>query len=147
MLGRTVLLVEDSVDDEVLILRAFKKHNQRDQMVVVRDGQEALDYLLGTGTYAGRGTVALPAVVFLDLKMPKIGGLEVLRRLRGNRLTRLMPVVILSSSNEERDLLDGYSLGANGYVRKPIDYRELTEAIRQLSQYWLSLNEPPPAGR
>jgi two-component system response regulator len=137
MQNRSVLLVEDNPDDESLTLRAFRKHNITD-IVIKRDGAEALDYLLGSG--------ALPAVVLLDLKLPKVEGLEVLRQLRASGRTRILPVVILTSSREERDLLESYSRGANSYIRKPVDFVEFTEAVRQLSVYWLELNEPPPIG-
>jgi CheY-like chemotaxis protein len=144
MPDKIILLVEDNPDDEALTLRALKKNNIRNEIVVARDGVEALDYLFGTGPYAGRGVHDLPQVVLLDLKLPKVDGLEVLRRLRADPRTRLLPVVILTSSKEERDLVNGYSLGANSYVRKPVDFAEFTEAIRQLGLYWLILNEPPP---
>jgi CheY-like chemotaxis protein len=144
MPDKIILLVEDNPDDEALTLRALKKNNIRNEIVVARDGVEALDYLFGTGPYAGRGGHDLPQVVLLDLKLPKVDGLEVLRRLRADPRTRLLPVVILTSSKEERDLVNGYSLGANSYVRKPVDFAEFTEAIRQLGLYWLILNEPPP---
>jgi two-component system response regulator len=141
---KSILLVEDNPDDEVLTRRAFEKNNVGNDLVVVRDGAEALDYLFGTGDYAGRDLSRQPQVVLLDLKLPKIDGLEVLRRLRADERTRMLPVVILTSSNEERDLVNGYSLGANSYVRKPVDFSDFTEAARQLGLYWLLLNEPPP---
>jgi len=131
-----ILLVEDNPDDEALTRRALQKNNVTNEMVVAHDGQEALDYLFGAGR--------LPQLILLDLKLPKIDGLEVLRRLRAEERTRLLPVVILTSSNEERDLVTSYSLGANSYVRKPVDFKEFTEAARQLGVYWLLLNEPPP---
>jgi two-component system response regulator len=131
-----ILLVEDNPDDEVLTRRALEKHSLRIDLVVARDGQEALDYLFGGGR--------LPHLILLDLKLPKIDGLEMLRRLRSDERTKLLPVVVLTSSNEERDLVGSYSLGANSYVRKPVDFNEFTEAARQLGLYWLLLNEPPP---
>jgi two-component system response regulator len=144
MLSRTILLVEDNPDDEALTLRALKKNNITNEVVVARDGAEALDYLFGTGAYAGRDTNIQPQVTLLDLKLPKIDGLEVLRRLRTDERTRLLPIVILTSSNEEQDRLRGYGLGANSYVRKPVDFDQFIEAVRQLGLYWLLLNERPP---
>jgi two-component system, response regulator len=141
---KSILLVEDNPDDEALTRRAFQKNNVGNELVVVRDGAEALDYLFGTGPYGDRDLSRQPQVVLLDLKLPKIDGLEVLRRLRADERTRMLPVVILTSSNEERDLVSGYSLGANSYVRKPVDFSDFTEAARQLGLYWLLLNEPPP---
>lgn len=140
----TILLVEDNGDDEALSLRAFERNHIRNPIVCVRDGQEALDWLFGTGAHAGRDPLDRPAVVLLDLKLPKVDGLEVLRRIRGNPATRLTPVVILTSSSEDRDRLEGYSLGANSYIRKPVDFPEFVEAVRQLGLYWLVLNQPPP---
>jgi len=134
-----ILLVEDNADDEALTRRALLKGNLKNELVVARDGQEALDYLFGGGR--------LPHLILLDPKLPKIDGLEVLRRLRADERTKLLPVVILTSSNEERDLISGYSLGANSYVRKPVDFTEFTEATRQLGLYWLLLNEPVPLPR
>jgi two-component system, response regulator len=142
-----ILLVEDNPDDEALTLRAFRKNNVTNEVVVARDGAEALDYLFGSGAYANRDTSLLPQVVILDLKLPKIDGLEVLRRLRAAPQTKLLPVVILTSSNEERDRLQGYDLGANSYVRKPVDFAEFVDAVRQLGLYWLLLNERPPDRR
>jgi two-component system response regulator len=144
MNDKIILLVEDNPDDEALTLRALQKNNIRNAVVVAHDGVEALDYLFGTGTRAGRGPALVPQLILLDLKLPRIDGLEVLRRLRGDPATRLLPVVILTSSKEERDLVSSYSLGANSYVRKPVDFAEFTEAIRQLGLYWLILNEAPP---
>jgi two-component system response regulator len=144
MASSPILLVEDNPDDEALTLRAFRKNNVTNEVVVARDGAEALDYLFGTGQYASRDVTTMPQVVILDLKLPKIDGLEVLRRLRAAPQTRLLPVVILTSSNEERDRLEGYGLGANSYVRKPVDFAEFVDAVRQLGLYWLLLNERPP---
>ena len=141
----SILLVEDNADDEALTLRALKKNNITNEVVVARDGAEALDYLFGTGVHKGRDTSILPQVVLLDLKLPKIDGLEVLERLRAHKRTKLLPVVILTSSNEEQDLLRGYDLGANSYVRKPVDFAQFIEAVRNLGLYWLLLNERPPA--
>ncbi len=140
----TILLVEDNPDDEALTLRAFQKNNIRNDVVIARDGVEALEYIFGTGAHAGRAPEETPAVILLDLKLPKIDGLEVLRRLRSDQRTRLTPVVILTSSKEEQDLIRSYSLGANSYVRKPVDFNEFMEAVRQLGMYWLVLNEPAP---
>jgi two-component system response regulator len=147
MASNAILLVEDNPDDEALTLRAFRKNNVTNEVVVTRDGAQALDYLFGTGAYASRDITLLPQVVILDLKLPKIDGLEVLRRLRASPQTKLLPVVILTSSNEERDLLEGYGLGANSYVRKPVDFSQFLDAVRQLGLYWLLLNERPPAWR
>ena len=143
---KTILLVEDNPDDEALTLRALKKNNILNEVVVARDGAEALDYLFGTGAYSGRDLSLQPTLVLLDLKLPKIDGLEVLKRLRADRRTRLQPVVILTSSNEERDVIAGYSLGANSYIRKPVDFEQFMEAVRQLGLYWLVLNIAPPRG-
>ncbi len=138
-----ILLVEDNPDDVELTLRAFKKSHFAAEVAVVSDGEEALDYLFGRGTYAERDP-SVPQVVLLDLNLPKVGGLEVLRRMRAHPRTRLIPVVILTSSTEEQDLLQGYGNGANSYVRKPVDFASFVEATRQLGLYWLLLNEPPP---
>jgi len=139
-----ILLVEDNPDDEALTLRALKKNNITNEVVVVRDGAEALDYFFATGSFAGRDTSELPQVTLLDLKLPKVDGLEVLRRLRADERTKLAPIVILTSSNEEQDRLKGYGLGANSYVRKPVDFDQFINAVRQLGLYWLLLNERPP---
>ena len=147
MENRSILLVEDNPDDEALTLRALKKNNIKNEVVVAHDGAEALEYLFGTGKYAGRNTDVLPQVVLLDLKLPKVEGLEVLRRVRADKRTKLLPVVILTSSNEEQDRIDGYGLGANSYVRKPVDFTQFMEAALQLGLYWLILNEAPPARR
>lgn len=141
----TILLVEDNRDDEALSMRAFNRNKIRNPIVCVRDGQEALDWLFGEGAYAGRNPAEMPAVVLLDLKLPKVDGLEVLRRVRANPMTKLTPIVILTSSREDRDRLEGYSFGANSYIQKPVDFEQFVEAIRQLGLYWLVLNEPPPA--
>lgn len=144
MSDRAILLVEDNPDDEVLTLDALDANHVGNTVVVARNGVEALDYLFGDGAYAGRNTLDLPAVVLLDLKLPKIDGLEVLRRIRADKRTQLLPVVILTSSNEEEDRLKGYSLGANSYVRKPVDFDEFIRAAGQLGLYWLLLNQTPP---
>lgn len=140
---RIILLVEDNPDDEELTKRAFRQNSISNPIVVARDGIEALDLLFGTGAYAGRGRL-LPQVVLLDLNLPRVDGLEVLRRVRADEKTRLLPVVILTSSTEERDVIAGYNLGANAYVRKPVDYVQFVEAAKQLGLFWLLLNEAPP---
>ena len=145
-MDKVILIVEDNADDEALTLRALRRANVGNEIVVRRDGAEALDYLLGTGAGAGKAPDTLPQVVLLDLKLPKIDGLEVLRRIRADGRTRLLPVVILTSSNEERDRIEGYRLGANSYVRKPVEFGAFVEAVRTLGLYWLLLNEPLPAG-
>jgi len=145
--NKVILLVEDNPDDEALTLRALKKNNIKNEVVVARDGAEALEFLFGTGKYAGRNTDVIPQVVLLDLKLPKVEGLEVLRQVRADKRTKLLPVVILTSSNEEQDRIQGYGLGANSYVRKPVDFSQFLEAARQLGLYWLVLNEAPPARR
>ena len=144
MRSRDILLVEDNPDDEVLMLRALRKSNVVNQIIVVRDGAEALDYLFGEGEFAGRDTSVKPAVVLLDLRLPKIDGLEVLRRIRADERTRLLRVVILTSSDEERDIVNSYDLGANSYVRKPVDFGQFATAVQQLGLYWLLLNEAAP---
>jgi two-component system response regulator len=143
----TILLVEDNPDDVALTLRALKRNNIKNEVVVAHDGVEALDYVFGTGAHAGRDVQDSPAVVLLDLKLPKLDGLEVLRHLRADDRTRLLPVVILTSSKEEQDLVAGYREGANSYVRKPIDFDQFIEAVRHLGLYWLLLNEAPPPRR
>jgi two-component system response regulator len=139
-----VLLVEDNQRDEELILRALRKHNIRNEVIVMRDGAEALDYLFATGPHAGRNKADQPTVVLLDLKLPKIDGLEVLRRIRADERTKLLPVVVLTSSKEDKDRVAGYAYGANSFVRKPIEFAEFSDAIGQVGLYWLLLNEPPP---
>ncbi len=141
---RVILLVEDNPDDEALTIRALRKANVMNRVVVAHDGVEALEYLLGQGSDDDR---AMPQVVLLDLKLPRVDGLEVLRRVRADERTRMLPVVILTSSNEEEDRIAGYRLGANSYVRKPVEFGQFAEAVRQLGLYWLLLNEPPPTGR
>ena len=143
MQEKIVLLVEDNPDDEALTLRALRRHNLANEIVVARDGQEALDFLFGEGEYAGRDASVLPQVILLDLKLPKVDGLQVLERLRGDQRTRLVPVVVLTSSSEEQDMVRSYDLGANSYVRKPVDFEQFLEAARQLGLYWLVLNEVP----
>jgi DNA-binding response OmpR family regulator len=140
---KIILLVEDNPDDEILTLRAFEKSNILNEVVVVRDGAEALDYLGATGVHEGRNKSEMPQIVLLDLNLPKISGLDVLREIRANEETRLLPVVILTSSDEERDMVESYKLGANSYVRKPVDFRQFSDAVQQLELYWLVLNETP----
>jgi two-component system, response regulator len=139
-----ILLVEDNPDDEALTLRAFAKHQIANTVVVARDGVEALAYLFATGAYADRDARDQPQIVLLDLKLPKLNGLEVLRRLRADARTQLLPVIILTSSKEEHDIMQGYRLGANSYIRKPVDFLQFSEAVRQLGLYWLVLNEAAP---
>jgi CheY-like chemotaxis protein len=137
---KPILLVEDNQDDQQLALRAFKKSNLSNDVVIANDGVEALDYLFATGAYEG-ATRELPAVILLDLKLPRKDGLEVLKEIRGSEKTRYLPVVIVTSSKEEEDLINGYELGANSYVRKPVDFNEFAEAVGHLGLYWLLLNE------
>ena len=144
--NKIILLIEDNPDDEALTLRAFKKNNISNPVVVAHDGVEALDYLLRSGPHTERDPAALPVLILLDLKLPKLDGLEVLRRIRADERTRFIPVVVLTSSREEQDLIASYSLGCNSYVRKPVDFVQFSEAIRQLRLYWLVLNESPPRG-
>jgi len=146
MTEQVILLVEDNPKDEALTLRALKRNGIANEVAVARDGAEALDYLFGTGTHSDRNSSELPTVVLLDLKLPKIDGLEVLKQIRGNERTKLLPVVILTSSNEEEDRFKGYTYGANSYVRKPVEFNEFAEAVRQMGLYWLILNEPAPHG-
>ena len=138
---RVILLVEDHPDDEELTMRALAKNNIKNEVVVARDGVQALEYLFGTGAYAGRDTSLMPQIILLDLKLPKIDGLEVLRRLRADDRTKFLPVVVLTSSKEEQDIVKSYQLGANSYVRKPVDFTEFSTAVQQLGLYWLILNE------
>jgi len=142
--SRIILLVEDNPDDVELTLRAFQKIKVVNEIVVARDGEEALDYLFATGSHAGRDPAVLPEVVLLDLKLPKVDGLDVLRRMRADERTRRLPVVILTSSNEESDVLRSYDLGANSFVQKPVDFAEFLEAARHLGLYWLMLNQALP---
>ncbi|ENO80105.1 MULTISPECIES: response regulator [Thauera] len=138
---RPILLVEDNPDDEALTLHAFSRNRITNPVVVVHDGVEAIDYLFGTGTYAGRDLRVMPAVVLLDLKLPRIDGLEVLRRIRADARTTLLPVVVLTTSRETLDLQQAYNLGANSYIRKPVDFDRFQEVVALLGRYWLSLNE------
>lgn len=147
MPDKIILLVEDNPADVTLTLRAMKRSNIANEMVVARDGVEALDYLFGTGQYAGRDVAELPVVVLLDLKLPKIDGIEVLRRIRANPVTKPLPVVVLTSSREPSDLTACYDLACNSYVRKPVDFNQFAEAVKQLGLYWLVLNEPAAAGK
>jgi two-component system response regulator len=147
MTDKVILLVEDNPDDEALTLRALKKNRIMNEVVVARDGAEALDYLFGTGAFAERDTSEQPQLVLLDLKLPRFDGLEVLRRIRADARTRLVPVVVLTSSKEDEDIVRSYSLGANSYTRKPVDFSEFSEAAKQLGMYWLLLNVSPPAQR
>jgi len=144
MVSKTILLVEDNLDDVELTLRTLKKNNIKNDVTVVYDGAEALDFLFGIGKYSGRDLTTMPTVILLDLKLPKIDGFEVLRQIRANELTKLLPVVILTSSKEEQDIVNSYSLGVNSYVRKPVDFNQFTEAVSHLGLYWLLLNEAPP---
>ena len=144
MSKKTILLVEDNSNDEFLTLRALKKYNVANDVIVARDGAEALDYVFGTGSYAGRNVAEMPVVMLLDLKLPKIDGLEVLRRVRADERTRLLPVVVLTSSNEDQDVIRSYKLGTNSYVQKPVDFSAFVDAVGQLGLYWLMLNEPVP---
>ena len=147
MTKKIIVLVEDNPNDEALTLRALKKNNIANEIVVARDGAEALDFVFGQGSHAGRDMNKIIAVILLDLKLPKVDGLEVLKKLRENPKTKLLPVVILTSSKEEQDLIQSYSLGANSYIRKPVDFSKFIEAVRQLGLYWLMLNEAPPPER
>ncbi len=140
----SILLVEDNPDDEILILRELRRQNVANRITVVRDGAEALDYFFCTGSYADRDPNDTPTLVILDLKLPKVDGLEVLRRIRADERTKVVPVVVMTSSDQERDVAESYSRGANSYVRKPVNFDQFREAVRQLHLYWLLINEPPP---
>ena len=143
-MAKFILLVEDDPDDQELTIRAFGRSKLVNELVVVSDGAEAIDFLFCQGKYNDRNSEELPTLILLDLKLPKLDGLEVLRRLRQNKRTRLIPVIVLTSSREEQDVIESYSLGANSYVRKPVDFVQFTDAVQQLGLYWLLLNEPPP---
>lgn len=145
MNSRPILLVEDNPDDETLTIRALKKHNIRNEIIVAHDGAEAIDYLFGTGPHAGHDLPRLPEIVLLDLKLPKLDGLDVLRKLRSDERTKLLPIIILTSSNEDQDRLRSYGLGANSFVRKPVVFDQFIQAVGQLGLYWLILNQPAPA--
>ena len=142
---KIILLIEDQPDDEELTMRALGKNKTNNKVVVVRDGVEALEYLFGTGSYPGCGESAMPHLILLDLKLPKVDGLEVLKRLRADARTRFLPIVIMTASQEEQDLIQSYQLGANSYIRKPIDIVDFTRSVQQLGLYWLAPNEPVPA--
>jgi len=142
MTALEILLVEDNPNDVELTLHAFRQHRLADHVTVARDGVAALDFVFGTGPYAARGFIARPRVILLDLKLPKVDGLEVLERLKSDPRTQAIPVVVLSSSREERDVMESYRLGVNSYIVKPVDFEQFTESVRQLGLYWLSLNEP-----
>ena len=145
--NKIILLVEDNPDFVTLTVRAFKKNHISNRVIVAKDGVEALDYLFGKGMYAGRDAKDMPVVTLLDLKLPKISGMEVLKAIRQNEFTKLLPVVILTSSAQEEDVVNGYKLGANSYIRKPVDFKEFAKAIKLLGLYWLIWNEPPPLGK
>jgi len=147
MNDKIILLVEDDPNDVELTIRALKKNNISNKVIVAKDGVEALDYLFGKGMYAGRDAKEMPVVTLMDLKLPKIGGLEVLKAIRQNDFTKLLPVVILTSSKQEEDVANGYKLGANSYIRQPVNFKEFVEAIKLLGLYWLIWNEPPPLGK
>ena len=147
MSEKTILLVEDNPDDEELTLMAFRQSHILNPVQVARDGVEAIDFLFGTGGHAGRDLSVMPAIILLDLKLPKLDGFEVLRRIRSDARTRFLPVVILTSSKEDQDLVESYSLGCNSYIRKPVDFTQFSEAARQLGMYWLLLNEVPPGSK
>lgn len=140
----TILLIEDNPDDVELTLHAFQKNHMANDVVVASDGAEGLDYLFGTGKYAGRDAKESPALILLDLQLPKIGGLEVLRKVREDERTKRIPVVIMTTSDEEEDIVNGYNGGANSYLRKPVDFTEFMNAVKQLEMYWMVLNTPPP---
>lgn len=138
-----IVIVEDNPDDEVLMLRAFRQHNFANEIVVLRDGVEAVDFMLGTGAYQGRDTSVQPHVILLDLKLPKLNGLDVLKRLRADPRTAIIPVVVLTTSKEEADMIASYRLGANSFVTKPVEFMKFVEAVKQLGLYWLLLNQTP----
>jgi two-component system, response regulator len=142
--NKVILLVEDNPNDEALTLRAFQKNSIANEIVVVRDGVEALDYLFATGSYIDRDIQNTPQLILLDLKLPKLDGLDVLRKIRSEEATKILPVVILTSSKEDKDIIESYNLGANSYIRKPVDFKAFSEAVLQLGLYWLVLNESPP---
>jgi two-component system response regulator len=146
MREKMILLVEDNPDDEALTMRALKQSKLANEIVVTRDGQEAVEFLFGTGKYEGRDLSHMPTVILLDLKLPKLSGLEVLQQLRGDPRTRVTPVVVLTSSSEDEDMMRSYQLGANSYVRKPVIFGRFADAVSQLGLYWMLLNEPPPTG-
>ncbi len=143
MNNKIILLIEDNPDDVKMTLRALKKANIMNEVVVLKDGVEALDYLFGEGKYAGRDTAVRPQVILLDLNMPRMNGIEVLQKMRADERTRLLPVVVLTTSNEDADRIESYRLGANSYVRKPVDFDQFAKAVQQLGLYWLLLNETP----
>jgi two-component system, response regulator len=147
MENKTILLVEDNLDDVDLTLHALKKNKIKNEVKVVNDGAEALDYLFGTGNYAGRDLSVMPTIILLDLNLPKVDGIEVLKRIRESPLTHFLPIVILTSSKEEQDVINGYKFGVNSYVRKPVDFVQFSEAVNNLGLYWLLLNESPPSGK
>ena len=147
MSEKMILLVEDNPDDEELTLMAFRQSRILNPVQMARDGVEAIDFLFGTGGHAGRDLSVMPAMILLDLKLPKLDGFEVLRRIRADARTRFLPVVILTSSKEDQDLVESYSLGCNSYIRKPVDFTQFSEAARQLGMYWLLLNEVPPGSK
>jgi CheY-like chemotaxis protein len=144
MENKWILLVEDNPDDVELTRRAFRKNNIKNELVVAKDGVEALEFLFGGGEHRGRGPEAMPTLILLDLKLPKVDGYEVLKRMRGDERTRYVPVVILTSSREEQDIINGYRFGCNSYIRKPVDFEQFLEAVQRLGMYWLLLNETPP---
>lgn len=146
-MGTVILLVEDNPDDEALTLRALKKNNIANEVVVARDGEQALAYLFGTGAHAGRDISDVPQIILLDLNLPRMSGLDVLRAIRTDERTRLLPIIVLTSSKEDQDILESYSLGANSYVRKPVDFTQFTTAVKTLGLFWLVLNQPPPRPR